>query len=172
LLAGYLLLRHGVLVAFGATSTYDGNWLKFDFSNLVKSVAGLTGEITVSGLLTALGLDDYADAFNEYYAFACSDESTVLSAGTGKVTFRMPFAMTLTAVRASLVTPQTSGSIFTVDVNKGGTSILSTKLTIDNTEDTSKDAATAAVISTSAFAEDDKISVDIDQVSQCRVPRG
>lgn len=95
---------------------------------------------------------------------ACSDETTALTAGTAKVTFRMPFAMTLTAVRGSLTTAQTSGSILTVDVNEGGTSILSTKLTIDNAEKTSTTAATAAVISDAALADDAEMTIDIDQV--------
>ena len=95
---------------------------------------------------------------------AASDESTALIAGTAKVTFRMPHAMTVTAVRASLSTAQASGSIFTVDINEGGTSILSTKLTIDNTEKTSTTAATAAVISDSALADDAEITIDIDQI--------
>ena len=76
----------------------------------------------------------------------------------------MPYAMTVTGVRASLSTAQTSGSIFTVDINEGGTSILSTKLTIDNTEKTSTTAATAAVISDSALADDSEITVDVDQI--------
>jgi hypothetical protein len=95
---------------------------------------------------------------------AASDETTALTAGTAKVTFRMPYAMTLTSVRASLTTAQASGSIFTVDINEGGASILSTKLTIDNTEKTSTTAATAAVISDSALADDAEITIDIDQI--------
>jgi hypothetical protein len=95
---------------------------------------------------------------------AASDESTALTTGTAKVTFRMPHAMTLTGVRASLSTAQSTGSIFTVDINEGGTSILSTKLTIDNTEKTSTTAATAAVISDSALADDAEITIDIDQI--------
>lgn len=95
---------------------------------------------------------------------ACSDETTALTTGTAKVTFRMPQAMALTAVRASLSTAQASGSIFTVDVNEAGTTILSTKLTIDNAEKTSTTAATAAVISDSALADDAEITIDIDQV--------
>lgn len=95
---------------------------------------------------------------------ACSDETTALTTGTGKVTFRMPYAMTLTAVRASLTTAQTSGTIFTVDINENGVSLLSTKLTIDNTEKTSTTAATPAVISDSALINDAEISVDIDQI--------
>jgi hypothetical protein len=95
---------------------------------------------------------------------AASDETTALTTGTAKVTFRMPYAMTLTAVRASLTTAQASGSIFTVDINEGGTSILSTKLTIDNTEKTSTTAATPAVISDTALADDAEITIDIDQI--------
>lgn len=95
---------------------------------------------------------------------ACSDESTALTVGTAKVTFRMPFAFTLTAVRASLTIAQSGGTIFTVDVNEGGVSILSTKLTIDNSEKTSVTAATAAVISDAALANDAEITIDIDQI--------
>lgn len=95
---------------------------------------------------------------------AASDETTALTTGTAKVTFRMPFAMTVTAVRASLTTAQTSGSIFTVDINESGTTILSTKLTIDNTEKTSVTAATPPVISDTALADDAEITIDIDQI--------
>ncbi len=95
---------------------------------------------------------------------AASDETTALTTGTAKVTFRMPHAMTLTGVRASLSTAQASGNIFTVDINEGGSTILSTKLTIDNTEKTSTTAATAAVISDSALADDAEITIDIDQI--------
>lgn len=95
---------------------------------------------------------------------ACSDEATPLTAGTAKVTFRMPFAMNLSEVRASLTTAQASGSILTVDINAGGASILSTKLTIDNTEKTSTTAATPAVISSRTLDDDAEITIDIDQV--------
>ncbi|MCY1546125.1 hypothetical protein D9M68_821030 [compost metagenome] len=95
---------------------------------------------------------------------ACSDETTALTTGTAKVTFRMPYAFTLSEVRASLTTAQTSGAILTVDINEGGTSILSTKLTIDNTERTSTTAATPPVISDASLADDAEVTIDIDQV--------
>jgi hypothetical protein len=95
---------------------------------------------------------------------ACSDETTALTTGAAKVTYRLPYSFTLTEVRASLTTAQTSGSIFTVDINQNGTSIISTKLTIDNTEKTSTTAATPAVISTSSMIDDAEITIDIDQI--------
>lgn len=100
----------------------------------------------------------------ESIILAASDETTALTTGTSKVTFRMPYAFTVSSVRASLTTAQTSGSIFTVDINEGGTTILSTKLTIDNTEKTSTTAATAPVISDTSLADDAEITIDIDQV--------
>jgi len=118
-----------------------------------NSVNRLT--ITDAGVFTGLP---------EAIQLACSDETTALTTGTAKMTFRMPHAMTLTAVRASLTTAQTSGSIFTVDINQGGVSVLGTKLTIDNTEKTSTTAATPATITTSALTDDAEITVDIDQI--------
>lgn len=94
---------------------------------------------------------------------AVSDESTALTTGAAKVTFRMPFAFTLTGVRASVTTAPT-GSVLTVDINEGGVSILSTKLTIDAGETTSTTAAVAAVISDTALADDAEITIDIDTV--------
>ena len=110
-------------------------------------------------------MQDIANLTNvQSIVVAASDETTALATGTAKVTFRMPYAFTLTSVRASLTTAQASGSIFTVDINEGGTTILSTKLTIDNTEKTSTTAATAAVISDVNLADDAEITIDIEQI--------
>ena len=96
----------------------------------------------------------------ETIGVACSDETTALTTGT-KAAFRMPFAMTVTAVRATLTTASSSG-VVTVDINDSGTTILSTKITIDANEKTSTTAATPAVISDSALADDAEITIDID----------
>lgn len=95
---------------------------------------------------------------------ACSDETTALTAGAGKVTFRMPYGFTLTAVRASLTTAQVGGSLLTVDIKEGGASILSTLLTLDNTHKTSTTATTPAVISDTALGDDAEITIDITQL--------
>jgi hypothetical protein len=69
--------------------------------------------------------------------------------------------MTVTGVRASVNTVSSSG-VVTVDINEAGTTILSTKLTIDANEKTSVTAAAAAVISDAALADDAEITFDID----------
>ena len=154
----------------GANGTLSGS----EYVELVQSGANVKALLSAlktfitSGFLTSSSaVSTYgtiAQAKAEYLVCAASDETTALTTGTAKVTFRMPYAMTLSAVRCSLTTAQTSGSIFTVDINGGGTSILSTKLTIDNTEKTSTTAATAAVISDTALSDDTEITIDIDQV--------
>lgn len=118
---------------------------------------GVSKKVEVSAIIAATGS-------TQCIPVACSDEVTALTAGAGKVTFRMPYAFTLSAVRASLTTAQASGSIFTVDINENGTSILSTKLTVDNTEKTNTTAATAPVISDANLADDSEITIDIDQI--------
>ena len=108
---------------------------------------------------------------NEVVSIAASDESTALTVGTAKTTFRMPFAMNLSAVRASLTTAP-AGADLIVDINAGGSSVLSTKLSIDDGEATSTTAATAAVISTSALADDAEIKIDVDQIGSTTAGAG
>jgi len=95
---------------------------------------------------------------------SASDEATALTAGTSKTVFRMPYGYTLTAVRASLTTAGTGSNLVTVDINENGSTILSTKLTIDASEKTSVTAATQPVISDTSLADDAEITIDIDQI--------
>lgn len=135
--------------------------------NAAIVASGSTDVVKVDGsaaLVTSVNGDTGAVIVPVPIGIACSDETTALTTGTAKVTFRMPYAMTLTGVRATLSTAQASGSIFTVDINESGTTILSTKLTIDNTEKTSTTAATPPVISDSSLADDAEMTVDIDQI--------
>lgn len=98
---------------------------------------------------------------NTHMTIALSDETTSLTTGVSKITFRAPFAMTLYQIpRASLSTVSTSGNP-TVDIKKNGTSIFSTTLSIDANEKTSTTAATAAVLSTTSIADDDEITMDV-----------
>lgn len=112
-------------------------------------------------VLKSDGTDAVWAGQSEVIIIAVGDETTALTTGTAKVTFRMPFAMTLSAVRASLTTVSSSG-LPTIDINEAGSTILSTKLTIDASEKTSTAAATPAVISDTALADDAEITIDID----------
>ena len=110
-------------------------------------------------------------ASNGVLGIACSDETTDLTTGTAKATFRMPYALTVTAVRANVNTAPV-GSTIIVDINDGAASILSTKLSIDASEKTSTTAATPPVISDSALADDAEITIDIDQIGSGTAGKG
>ena len=121
--------------------------------------SGIAGQVLTTG---GAGANVYWSAVEESYTILVSDETTSITTGTAKVTFRAPYAMTLTRIpRASLSTVSSSGDP-TVDINVTGVSILSTKLSIDANEETSTTATTAAVLSTTSIADDAKITVDID----------
>jgi len=92
---------------------------------------------------------------------AVGDETTAITTGTAKITFRMPFAMTLDALpRASLTTASSSG-VVQIDINESGTTIFSTELTVDANETSSETAATPAVLSDTSLADNAVMTVDI-----------
>ena len=114
---------------------------------------------------------ELAEAKIQSFVIAASDETSDLETGTNKVRFRMPYAFTVTAVRCSVNTAPT-GSTLVVDINEGGSTILSTKLSIDISETTSTTAATPPVISDTALADDSIIGIDIDQIGSTNAGTG
>lgn len=73
-------------------------------------------------------------------------------------------AITVKAVGAYVDTAGTTNTT-TIDINEAGTTILSTKITIDSAEKSSTTAATAAVISDTAIAADAIVTFDVDAIS-------
>jgi hypothetical protein len=152
-------------LTFGKSS---GNALKSEEA-LTSNDVLLMGSSHVKGRTYAEFKSDLQ--IQESFIIACSDESSNLTTGTAKVTFRMPYAFTLTSVKASVNTAP-SGSTIIVDINEGGSTILSTKLSIDAGEKTSATAASAAVISDTGLAADAEITIDIDQIGSSTAGKG
>lgn len=117
---------------------------------------------TLSGTLTASQIEATTKLiFEDSMTIALGDETSPITVGNGKVTFRAPFALTLTKIpRISLSNASTSGNP-TIDIKKNGTTIFSTLLSIDANEKTSVTATTAAVLSTTAIADDDELRFDV-----------
>lgn len=138
----------------GPASSTSGN---------IATFSGTTGKIIQDSgkTLTQLGYQ----CFTLYPTTVGGDIVT----GTKAATQVVRAAFTVSAVYANVNTAG-SGSVITIDINElvvasqpgAGTSILSTKLTIDAGEADSTTAASAAVISDTAIAAHSQLIVDID----------
>lgn len=97
-----------------------------------------------------------------------SDLTSAITAGDDAAYMRMPFDFLLTSVRASLITAASSSPGTTVinmrNLSHSPLEILSTALTIDETELTSVTAVTPAVIDQPNMLADDDIRIDIDSI--------
>jgi hypothetical protein len=117
--------------------------------------------------------DNFTETYNEDFIIACSDEASVLTTTVSAVSFRVPFGMNLTSVRASVnVAPV--GQTIVVDVKQNNTSIFSTLLSIDSNEETSTTAEVPAVLTSNPLllTDDAKIVVAIDQTGTTETGRG
>lgn len=70
--------------------------------------------------------------------------------------------LAISADGAERLRADSSSGVVTVDINEGGSSILSTKLSTDASEKTSTTGATAAVRSDTSIADHAEITIDID----------
>jgi microcystin-dependent protein len=102
------------------------------------------------------GSDILSEAREEVVTIELSGSGALPASQADAAYYRVPWAATLTAVKANR-----NG----IDVNEGGTSVLSTEITIDQNEGTSLTAATPAVISDSAIANDALLTFDIDSAN-------
>ena len=132
------------------------------YSKLNLSSSIVTGDI-VDGTITKA--DMATAAKTESLIIAAGDETTALTVADGKTEFQMPYAFTLTDVRATLTTAGSTSGVTTIDVEDDGASIFSTLLTIDSTEKTSTSAATAAVISGATIADGSIMKINVDVLS-------
>lgn len=114
-------------------------------------------------VISATQIDYTITPIIEVVQLSCSDLLSDLATGTTKAYFRTPYAMTVTEVRASVLTAPTDANLI-IDINESGTTILSTKLSIDAGEKTSETATTPPVISDATLADDAEITIDIDQI--------
>jgi len=155
-----------------------GDILSRTSSALARLAVGDNGQVLTcaSGEITGLewATPSAHPAFTQSFIIAASDESTALTTGTAKISFRMPYAFTLTAGAGGITAScnqAPTGAILTVDVNEPGTTILSTKLTIAIGSTTSV-GGTAPVISDVNLAANALITIDIDQIGSSNAGTG
>jgi hypothetical protein len=155
----------GGRLLIGTTTDNTVDRLQVNGSALVQDEAygsGWNGDLTVP---TKNAIYDQLVSNHDtlFTTIVLSDETTDLTTGTDIRTISMPIDATLTGVFISVNTAPT-GSTIIVDINESGTSVLSTKLSIDAGEKNSSTAATPPVISDSSLGKYNEISFDIDQI--------
>jgi hypothetical protein len=121
-----------------------------------------TGSYTVLAKVDNVG---YVSKVKEHINIAASDETTNLTTGV-KIAWRMPYAFTVTEVRASLTTAQPSGAtLLTVDLLESAVSILSPLITFTNTFTSSRlGGATQNIITDTSLADDAEMTVQITAI--------
>jgi hypothetical protein len=128
---------------------------------------GIQGETGPAG---ADGADGAAGATGIGYALSSSTAQLTVEANIQA--HRMSAAGTITELRYEAPLAAPTGSVLELDVLKNGTSILSTRLTIDAGEISSETAAVPAVISDATFAAGDVFTFSRTQADAGGTARG
>jgi len=156
------------LVVSNLANATDGELITWNCMAVAATVAvGTVGHFLRSG---GVGV---APAFaeikpTESFVVAVGDETTALTTGTAKVTFRMPYAFTVSAVRGSVTTAPVGAAILTVDIHETGTTIMACcKIEFDSTEFTSTTACMTPVVSDTSLADDAQMTIDVDIIGCC-----
>lgn len=120
-------------------------------------------DITQDAALGTLTFSAQAEARTLVFQYDISgDETTTLTTGTAKRTWRMPIPFTLQGAYASLTTASSSGAVV-VDVNADNSSVFGTnKLSIDQGEESSFTATTAVDLTEQLIDADVELTFDVD----------
>lgn len=141
------------LSAYDTSSEVDTKLSNYDTSSEVDT--------KLSSYDTSSEVNSKILDIEEAMIVAITDEVSEVTTGSSKVSFRFPFdAILYQNPRASLSTASNANTV--VDINKNGSSILSTKLSIDSSEKTSVSASSSAVLSTTSINSDDELTFDVD----------
>ena len=142
--------------------------------NLTGAITTVEGAVATTLVANAVDSDHYVDASidlehistgakTECISMAVSDNTTALTVAT-VFTFYMPYAFTLTDIKASVLTAPTGAGLI-VDVHEAGTTIMSTdKLDIDVSEFHTSTAGTQPALTDTALANNAKIEIIVDQI--------
>jgi hypothetical protein len=168
----------GTAVELGTVGVANGGTGQTTYTNGQLLIGNTTGNTLAKATLTAgyhmnvtngAGSITLATAIDTMcMVIACSDETSDLTTGTAKVTFRAPFKMKVTAVRLNVNTSPAGASVI-VNIKEAGNTLFSVKPQVDAGQLTSTSAPT---FSDTDLADNAEMTIDIDQVGSSTAGKG
>ena len=153
-----------------ATASVIANTAKVTNATHTGDVTGATA-LTIGANKVLLSMVAPA-AKTEVISIALGDETTVLAAASTTVpvvTFHMPYAFTLTNIKAGCTTAPTGAAQLTVDVHEAGTTVMTTTKVLFTAASKTSNAPT---ITDTALAADSLIEIFVDQRDTNNVAAG
>jgi hypothetical protein len=143
-----------------ATATLTNKTIDLNSSNIIKHTGAAAGDQLIYNLTcTKYESQAVRETFKTHFGNQC----TTIATGSGQMEFQMPYNFTLTDIFATVKTASSSG-LPSIQVQQGGLDILSTAITIDVGEKTSRTAAVATVIADNTLDINGVITFDIDAI--------
>jgi hypothetical protein len=143
-----------------ATATLSNKTINLASSNIIKDTCASAGDI--------LHYNNICNKFQsqsvrQTFIHRFGNETTTISTGNGQLEWQMPYCFTLTGVYATVKTTSSSG-VPSIQIQQNALDILSTAITIDVGEKTSRTAAVAPVIADNTLDINGVITFDLDVV--------
>jgi len=173
---GQIQIRNDTTIVATRAHVLQQTKLKFEtVAAGVKLSSNATNSVTMEngpGLVFVSTDSTKMFAFvQETIIIACSDETSNLTTGNAKVTFRAPYKFIINDVRLNVNTAPTGNTIL-VDINNSGSTIFTTRPSIDANEKTSTTAATPYVIGSPYVLDDQELTINIDQIGSTVAGKG
>jgi hypothetical protein len=143
-----------------ATATLTKKTIDLASCNTLKDTCASAGDILQ---YNAVCSKFQSQAMRQVLIHRFGNETTTISTGNGQLEFQMPYCFTLTDIYATVKASSSSG-VPSIQVQQNSLDILSTAITIDVGEKTSRTAAVSRVISDNTLDINGVISFDLDVV--------
>jgi len=143
-----------------ATATLTNKTIDLNSTNTLKCTGAAKGDQLVYNL-TCTKYE--SQAVRQFIKIDFGNEITTIATGNGQKEFQMPYCFQLTDVYATVATASSSGDP-SIQIQQNALDILSTAITIDSGEKTSRTAVVPLVIADNTLDINGIITFDLDAV--------
>ncbi len=143
-----------------ATATLTKKTIDLASCNVILDTCAVAGDVLQ---YNAVCTTYVSRALRETIITRFGDSTTTICAGNGQYEFQLPYCFTLTDVYATVATASSCG-LPSIQIQQSALDILSTAITLDVSEKTSRTAVTPPVISDNTLDINGVITFDLDAV--------